>query len=29
MFLEDGRRTMKVWQGRKLPGKVEWYFGSE
>jgi predicted ATP-dependent serine protease len=29
MFIEDGKRTIKVWQERKLPSKVEWYFGGE
>jgi predicted ATP-dependent serine protease len=27
MFIEDGKRTIKIWQERKLPSKVEWYFG--
>jgi predicted ATP-dependent serine protease len=27
MFIENGKRTIKVWQERKLPTKVEWYFG--
>jgi len=27
MSIENGKRTIKVFEERKLPTKVEWYFG--